>query len=161
MSTAAEEDPLADRLAVLLKHARQGLGELTGPALEPFDIDGRSLAVLTVLAGPTPLSQQQAAVRLGVDRTTMVALIDALERKGLVMRSPDPGDRRKNVVELTASGRRVHAQAGPASEDAERRFLAPLGDREAARLKASLRKLIDHHTADHHTADHHRAQRST
>ncbi len=142
MSTDAE-NPLADRLAVLLKHARAGLAERTAAALAPHGIDGRSLAVLTVLASPTPLSQQEAAARLGVDRTTMVALIDALEGSGLVARSPHPDDRRKNVVRLTDQGERVFAQALPASQAAEREFLAPLSDREAARLKASLRALID------------------
>ena len=139
------ENPLADRLAVLLKHARAGLAELTAAALAPFGIDGRSLAVLTVLAGPAPLSQQEAAVRLGVDRTTMVALIDALEGSGLVARSPHPDDRRKNVVRLTAEGERVFAEALPASHEAERRFLAPLSDRQAAALKTSLHALIDSH----------------
>jgi DNA-binding MarR family transcriptional regulator len=134
--------PLTDRMAFLLKHARLALAELTGPALEPYGIDGRSLAVLTVLAGPRPLSQQEAGARLGVDRTTMVALIDGLESSALVRRSPHPADRRKNVVELTASGRRLFRRALSASEEAERRFLAPLGEDEAARLKASLRLLI-------------------
>jgi DNA-binding MarR family transcriptional regulator len=44
------------------------------------------LAVLLVLAGREPASQRQAATRLGIDRTTMVALLDALENKGLVTR---------------------------------------------------------------------------
>jgi DNA-binding MarR family transcriptional regulator len=136
------DNPLADRMAYLLKHAREALAELTGPALEPFGIDGRSLAVLIVLDGAAPLSQQQAAVRLGIDRTTMVALIDALEDKGLVVRTPYPADRRKNVVALTPSGRDTLERASVASRDAERRFLAPLSDAEAARLRASLQKLI-------------------
>jgi DNA-binding MarR family transcriptional regulator len=138
-----DENPLADRMAVLLKHARETLAGLTGPALAPYGIDGRSLAVLTVLAGPRPLSQLEAAQRLGVDRTTMVALIDGLEDKELVRRSPDPGDRRRNIVDLTERGRQVFERATAASADAERRFLAPLGEREVATLKAALRSLID------------------
>lgn len=138
-----DENPLADRLATLLKHAWLGLSELTGPALEPYGIDGRSLAVLTVLAGPKPLSQLEAAQRLGVDRTTMVALIDGLEHKGLVTRSPHPADRRRNIVDLTEPGREAFEQATLAAADAERRFLAPLGAAEVARLKASLRTLND------------------
>jgi len=139
-----EANPVADRLAVLLKHARERLAEETGPALEPYGIDGRNLAVLAVLAGARPVSQQQAAQRLEVDRTTMVALIDGLEHKGLVRRAPHPDDRRKNVVTLTAAGRDVLDQALPASEDVERRFLAPLGAQEAAQLKTWLRTLIVH-----------------
>src|SRR5215472_10172994 len=65
---------LADRLAYLLKHAQLELAGLTAEALAPFGVSGRELAVLTVLAGQEPGSQQQAAQRLGVDRTTMVGL---------------------------------------------------------------------------------------
>ena len=51
-----------------------------------FGIDGRELAVLTVLDAQAPLSQHEAAGQLGMDRTTMVTLIDALEAQGLVER---------------------------------------------------------------------------
>jgi DNA-binding MarR family transcriptional regulator len=132
-------------MSVLLKHARQRFAEeFTAPALVPFGIDGRGLAVLTVLAGPAPRSQQEAAAQLGVDRTTMVALIDGLEGKGLVTRSPDPDDRRRNVVQLTERGKDVFEKATAASKEAEARFLAPLGNEDVVHLKASLRLLIEH-----------------
>ena len=133
---------LAGRLGYLLKHAQLGLAELTASALEPFGVSGRELAVLTVLAGDEPASQQQAARRLGVDRTTMVALIDALEDNGLVRRHADAGDRRRNVVELTPAGRDTLHRAGQAAAEAERRFLAPLSTPDAQRLKAALLALI-------------------
>ena len=68
---------LSNRLGYLLKHANQRLTELTSAALEPYHLNGRELGVLVVLDAMGPTSQQDAARRLGVDRTTMVALIDA------------------------------------------------------------------------------------
>ena len=133
---------LADRLAYLLKHAQLGLAELTAEALAPFGVSGRELAVLTVLAGQEPGSQQQAAQRLGVDRTTMVGLVDALEDKGLVRRRAHAEDRRRNVIELTEAGRDTLHRADEASRDAERRFLAPLSARDAGNLKTALLALI-------------------
>src|SRR6266540_2504976 len=105
---------LADRLGFLLKHAQIELAELAGPAVAP----------------------------LGIVRTTMVALLDALEAKGLVERHPHPGDRRRNLVELTARGRQVLDEGTRATREAERRFLAPLGDDDAARFRDALRTLI-------------------
>jgi DNA-binding MarR family transcriptional regulator len=133
---------LTGRLGYLLKHARLKLGELTTAALAPYGLDGRELAVLLVLAGCEPASQQQAARRLGIDRTTMVALLDALESKGLVTRHPHAEDRRKNVVELTAHGRDTLRDATRAADDAERRFLAPLTEPVAQQLKDALRALL-------------------
>lgn len=133
---------LGGRLGYLLKHARERLGELTSAALAPYGLAGRELAVLLVLASGEPASQQEAAQRLGVDRTTMVALIDALEDKGLVSRHPHAEDRRKNVVELTPAGRDTLSSATRASDDAERQFLAPLSESAAQQLKDALLALV-------------------
>jgi DNA-binding MarR family transcriptional regulator len=121
-------DALASRLGYLLKHAQQRLVAAANPVMAPFGIDGRELTVLTALAAHSPLSQQEAAEEMGIDRTTMVALVDALEAKGLVERRRSPEDRRKNIVELTAAGRDRLRDAGRARDEVEREFLAPLGD---------------------------------
>ncbi|MES4909238.1 MULTISPECIES: MarR family winged helix-turn-helix transcriptional regulator [unclassified Streptomyces] len=139
---AAVEELLGTRLGYLLKHAQLQLAKHAGPALAPFGLDARELAVLAVLAAGRPLSQLEAARRLGVDRTTMVALVDALEGKGLVERRRSEEDRRRNVVELTERGGRARADAEDAREAAEREFLAPLGEKDAARLVKALQVLI-------------------
>ncbi len=132
----------ASRLGYLLKHAWLRLGELTSAALAPYGVTGRELAVLVTLADSEPASQQQAARTLGIDRTTMVALLDALEGKGLVARRPDAEDRRRNVVELTASGRDTLAGAAAAYGSAEREFLAPLAGAQAQQFNEALRALV-------------------
>jgi DNA-binding MarR family transcriptional regulator len=134
--------PLAGRLGFLLKHAQLRLAEISGAALAPYGITGRHLAVLSVLAGGELLSQQEAAGRLAIDRTTMVALIDELERMRIVARHPHPADRRKNVVDLTAEGRALYDKASRATEDAERRFLAPLDAAAARGLKDALQRIV-------------------
>jgi DNA-binding MarR family transcriptional regulator len=140
--TDGHPDPLAGRLGFLLKHAQQLLVQAAGPVMAPFGIDGRELAVLTVLGAGAPLSQQDASEHLGVDRTTMVALVDALEHKGLVERRRSPDDRRKNIVDLTAAGRKCLREAGRARDEVERDFLAPLGDQGAAEFVRALQMLI-------------------
>jgi DNA-binding MarR family transcriptional regulator len=131
-----------ERLGYLLKHAQLSYFERSTTALAPFGLDGRELAVLAGVDAPRPLSQQEVAARLGVDRTTMVALVDALEAKGLVERRPHPSDRRKNAVALTDVGRRTLVEAGAAADEAQRRFLEPLGADGAERFVAALRTLL-------------------
>lgn len=130
------------RLGYLFKHAGMRMAELNREALAPFGIDARELGVLLVLAGHEPASQQQAAQRLGVDRTTMVAQLDTLERKGLVSRQPHAEDRRRNLVELTDGGRDTLRRATRASDEAERALLAPLGREDAQRLRDLLRLIV-------------------
>ena len=127
------------RLGYLLKHAQQRMAELTEAALGPLGLTGRELGVLNVLVGREPGSQQQAAQRLGIDRTTMVALLDTLEGKGLVARHPHAEDRRRNVVELTDLGRSTLRKANARTAEADREFLAPLSPADAQRLRRLLR----------------------
>ncbi|WP_211229562.1 MarR family winged helix-turn-helix transcriptional regulator [Nakamurella lactea] len=132
---------LADRLTYLLKHAQLRLAELSAAALEPLGISGRELAVLRVIAARPPVSQLEIATRMGVDRTTMVGLIDGLERKKLVERAPDPADRRRNVVALTAAGRTATQRGSAAADRAEQTFLEPLSADEASAARRALRLL--------------------
>ena len=133
---------LSRRLGYLFKHAQLRMAELTAAALAPYVIDGRELGVLLVLADGQPASQQQAAQRLAIDRTTMVAMLDTLEGKGLVSRHPDADDRRRNVVELTDAGRDILQRAVKASDDAERALLAPLSPQAARQLRDSLQAIV-------------------
>jgi len=131
-----------NRLGYLLKHAQLRLYELTGKALEPYGIDGRQLAVLIAIDDQVPQSQQEIARRLDVDRTSMVALVDELERKGLAERQSATGDRRKNVVALTAAGKDTVRKATKASNAAERAFLAKLSEAEAATFRQLLQTVV-------------------
>lgn len=130
-----------DHLVPLLKHALTRLNDRMTEALAPYGIDGRELAVLTTLGDDAPLSQQEIAAKLRVDRTTMVALVDGLEEKGLVDRRPHPADRRKNAVEPTPEGRKVLRAARQAGDAAERAFLAPLSPTTVATLRKALAAL--------------------
>ncbi|GIM95712.1 MarR family winged helix-turn-helix transcriptional regulator [Paractinoplanes toevensis] len=133
---------LHDRLGYLLKHVQLSLTEQTGAVLAPLDVTGRELAVLTVLGGPEALAQQQAAAKLGVDRTTMVDLVDALQGKQLVERRPDPADRRRNLVHLTERGRQVLVEGSRVHARAEREFLAALDEDEIRQLKSLLQRVL-------------------
>jgi DNA-binding MarR family transcriptional regulator len=129
-------------LGYLLKHVQSRFSELSAAALAPFGISGRETAVLRAIDNQRPLSQGEIARTMNVDRTTMVALIDDLQDKGLVQRRQDTDDRRKNVVELTGPGRDILRQAAMAGAQAERAFLSPLSAGEAEQFRKTLRALL-------------------
>ncbi len=133
---------MAARLGYQLKHAQLRYLELSAAAMEPHGITGRQCAVLIAIDDREPRSQQEVAARLGVDRTTMVALVDELEAKSLVDRRPDPADRRKNVVALTAAGRETLTAALAATEAVERDFLAALTPGDAATFRRLLAAVV-------------------
>jgi DNA-binding MarR family transcriptional regulator len=130
------------RLAYLFKHAERLMSELHVEALAPFDIHARDLGVLLAIDSNEPASQQQIAQRMGVDRTTMVAIIDALEAKGLIARRPDTEDRRRNVVELTPAGQDMLREGIAASDAAEAELLASLSPEENLQLRNLLARVL-------------------
>jgi DNA-binding MarR family transcriptional regulator len=140
------------RLGWLLKHAHERWLTLSLDALRDVGVNGRELAVLTALAEGEPVSQLEAAQRLGIDRTSMVGLVDALEGKGLVERRPDARDRRRNIVAVTDHGSRVLAEGLRATSAAEQAFLAPLDADDADRLRRILGQVA---TADGQRVEEH------
>lgn len=107
-------------------------------ALAPFAIDVREFTVLTLLATEGPGSQKRISDRLRVDRTTMVALIDELEVKGLCLRERDMADRRSYQVRITAEGGSLVEDALPAVRAAEADVLAALSPDERNTLTGLL-----------------------
>ena len=94
MSTVPQGGPppeLAGSLYYLLKHAQMRLADLTGPALAPLRINGRETAVLIAIDGQALPSQHDIAQRMGVDRTTMVGLVDELVEIGRAAQTGEGG----------------------------------------------------------------------
>jgi len=133
---------LADRLGPLLGRAHDAHREQTRRALAPLGLSPKGFGALAVLDAEGPQSQIRLAARQGIDRTTMVAVIDELERLAAVERRRDPGDRRAFGLHVTGRGRRLLARGRTAVIDSERAFLAPLGVAEQEQLKAALRALV-------------------
>jgi len=77
-----------------------------------------------------------------VDRTTMVAVVDELERNGFVERERDPDDRRAYALRANSQGRRVLRRADEAARRADAEFLAPIPTADRRQLKNLLRRLI-------------------
>jgi DNA-binding MarR family transcriptional regulator len=139
---ANDAAPLDDRLGFLLKTAYAQLAQRVDAALAPLDLTARQLAVLSVIAADGALSQAALGERLGVDRTTIVAMLDELESRGLVERRRDARDRRRNALALTRSGRARVARGETARAAAQSDYLSPLGEPDARRLIAALQGLI-------------------
>ena len=100
---------------------------------------GRAGMLLLIDANPG-VTQGRLAQAVGLDRSTMVGVIDALEERGLIERRRGE-DRRTNGLWLTRSGRGTLARLKNRIEAHERRFAAHLSAAERAQLVALLEKL--------------------
>ncbi len=95
---SALPDQFSDLMITLPKLWRTLLEE----HFKPFNMSSARWQVLFKLGRATePLTQNELALRIGIEPASLVRLIDALEGEGLVIRQPDPDDRRIKRVSLT------------------------------------------------------------
>lgn len=126
--------------ALLLKFFNQSLEE----RLHAYGIalTGLQFSVLGMLQRET-LTISTISQRLGMDPSTLVRIIDALERKGLALRGVSPEDRRRNPIEITPKGRELIAAVPTISEqDLTFQALQSLGAEQAGLLRDLLRTVI-------------------
>jgi DNA-binding MarR family transcriptional regulator len=110
-------------------------------ALAPLDLGFREFWLLEI-AGAGNVSQHEMADLFGLDPSSLVAVIDRLERRGWLHRERNPRDRRVQWVQRTEAGDRLFARAKPRAQRAEARQLATLSEASQRRLVAAMRKLV-------------------
>jgi len=117
--------------------------EAEEPILRARDVEMWDYAVLVTLEdGPAP-TQSELAAATGRDKTRLIPILDRLEARGLLRRTPDPADRRNRIVALTAAGRDLVASCRADVRAMEAEFLAHLEPRERATFVAVLDRLTD------------------
>ena len=138
---AALPPSMRNRVPFLLFRASQASLSLANQMLARIGLCARQAGILTMVTELAPMTQKALADALGIDRTTMVALLDDLENKGYVARQRHPRDRRAFLIYPTDSGRAAKAAAVRILDQQQRRFLAPLTPAERTQLADLLTRL--------------------
>jgi MarR family transcriptional regulator, transcriptional regulator for hemolysin len=99
-------------------------------------------ALLNVIGARDGAIQQELGSALGIDRSTMVSLIDELENAELARRRPSPTDRRAREIAITPKGRRLLRRARGLTSQVEDEVLAGLTSEERRELLALLRRAL-------------------
>jgi len=100
------------------------------------------VAVLAALADFGPSSQRALGARLRQDPSDVLRLLDDLQAGGHVTREPDPDDRRRHRVSITAKGRRALQAAERAYRAEQDALLGALSERERTQLHRLARKAL-------------------
>ncbi|WP_328996235.1 MarR family winged helix-turn-helix transcriptional regulator [Kribbella sp. NBC_01245] len=112
-----------------------------GPVLDEHGLSMWGYTVLSDLAHRPAGTQLALAKAIGYDKSRLIPLLDQLERDGLIVREPDPADRRAHTVRLTEAGQALQAAAQADIRAMENDFLSnfsPADQRALFRMLSNL-----------------------
>jgi MarR family transcriptional regulator, organic hydroperoxide resistance regulator len=124
----------------LLSRVWLGFGDARAAALEPLGITVREHVVMTALEGFDG-TQLDLASRIRLDKSVLTTTIDSLEQKGLVVRTPDPSDRRAKRPRLTAKGRQLAISADSAAVEVQEQLLGLIPASSRSHFVSALQQL--------------------
>lgn len=111
-------------------------------------LEARSdFAVLASLDEYGPLSQAELGRVLGLDRNNVNGIVVRLDARAQITRTPDPDDRRRNIVSITAAGRSRFATLRKSAAEVQDELLAELEPAERNALIRLLEKALASHPA--------------
>lgn len=132
---------LHQRIPFLLSQLGVYLAEDFVQRLAPFGVEPRTYAVLKALIEDDGQSQRQLSAQLGIHRNVMVAVVDKLERQGLVKRMPHPGDRRAFAVTMTDKARELLPKLDAQGRAQEDEITATLSDADRNAVRELLQRM--------------------
>jgi DNA-binding MarR family transcriptional regulator len=145
VKTASTQDAkvtgLHDRTGFLFGKIGWRATRLFAAALEPMGLRPKHYGVLNFLDAHPGASQQELGATMGIDPSSVVAIIDDFERAGVAERRRDPTDRRRYAIHLTRKGKTLLARAREAAQAAEEALLADLDADERRVLRVLLVKV--------------------
>ena len=125
-----------------LRRAQVGLFQHFARTVGRAGVTPGQLGVVAMIGANPGLSQTRLGRALGIDRSTMVAVIDALEKRGLVVREVSPNDRRSHALRLSGKGTELMGRLEDAARAHESDWAGNLSAAERRQLIELLRRLV-------------------
>ncbi|MCQ2148867.1 MAG: MarR family transcriptional regulator [Bacteroidales bacterium] len=108
-----------------------------------INLTPEQLLLTDLLWNHGPMSQQKVADLLHKDKNSVTKFVDALEKKGLVVRQRDTQDRRSNTLVLTASAQAMKKEVKEAGISMLENLLDGIGEEELRNFLSTLDKLCE------------------
>ncbi|TYP74908.1 MarR family winged helix-turn-helix transcriptional regulator [Paenibacillus methanolicus] len=137
--------PMRDQhsLGYLLHHTASVYRRVMGSHTKAFDLTPEQFGLLVNLRMKDGISQKKLAEQMYKDQATTGKIIEKLEAKGLIKRSPDPVDRRAFLLYMTEEAERILDQLAPWEADTRARALRGISDEELELFERVIAKMHD------------------
>jgi DNA-binding MarR family transcriptional regulator len=115
--------------------------KVAGIYIALFDLRIPEWRLITVVAEEGGVTQQGIGRRTRMDKVTVSRAAIALVERGLMIRAPNPDDKRSHLLQLTEAGEELYRAVAPKALELERRIFASFAPEELAAFTATLRKI--------------------
>jgi DNA-binding MarR family transcriptional regulator len=139
-------DKAPSSLAFLLSQVGLHAARRFAERMEEIELTPSLFRILNLVDAAEGRSQQAIGQAIQVPASRMVALVDELERRGMVERRPDPEDRRVRALFLTPEGREKLARGREIAAVHERELTKGMPAADRRRLIALLGQIVDRQT---------------
>lgn len=140
-----QNKPIADQApcnCLAIRQAARRITQLYDSYLAPLGLRTSQYSVLAKLSRRGPLSINEIADSMVMDRTTTGRAIKPLERDGLIVVETGE-DGRQRLVRLTGSGAELFRKAQAQWRKAQADFESSFGAAPAAQLRSTMRNVVD------------------
>ena len=111
--------------------------------LEWYELTLEQWVVLSTLAEQESINQKTLSIKIGKDPTSLLRILDILEKKGFIERRQFLGDRRASSLFITAEGKRLRNEVAPYIEDRFKEITVSIPENEIEIYERVLKE-IDH-----------------
>ena len=125
-----------------MRKANRQISRFYDAHLEPVGLRITQFLTLAALNELGSAAVNALAEQLDIERTAMGKMVGFLERDGFVRIRSSPTDGRSRLIELTDAGRRLHDEAAPLWQRAQREFEQLNGAKDVAGLRRALRDMV-------------------
>lgn len=141
--TPIEGDQAPSSLSFLLSQVGIYVSQRFARRLAELDLQPPLFRILNLVDAAEGLSQHAIGEAIQVPPSRMVALVDELEERGLLVRRPHPRDRRIRTLHLTAKGRRLLGRGREVAAEHERELTRGMSAAERRRLTELLARIVE------------------
>jgi DNA-binding MarR family transcriptional regulator len=134
---------LEESIGYMVRNVHRAYDRVLAQQLSKHRVLAAQYSLLRVLWHEDNLSQIEVARRMKVERASLTILLNTVEKAGLITRSVDARDRRKQLISLTRKGQALQNVLIPIGTSVNETALTGFSEREVSILRAMLGRVID------------------
>ena len=142
MSETGEIMEFKSSVGYVISNTGRKLNQKLQQLFHDYDVTPEQWSLLMCLDEHDGITHKDLAQRADKDPANITRLVDQLERKELVRRAANPGDRRSQLLYVTDNGRKIARTLAPIEADFVKQMLTGISEEEILAFMAFMDKII-------------------